>query len=102
MIRCVTFSSDLPSFLPSLEIHDKCVSITGDEAVSARMKREPYRLIDEDARDEGADYEGECSVVTVVAKEVKAMKREESTTKLIEVRTVSTSLSYTECTAYGY
>ena len=62
---------------------------TGDEAVTARMKREPYRVLDEDARDEGGDYEGECSVVTVTAKEIKTIKRDESTSKLIEVCTTS-------------
>ena len=72
---------------------------TGDEAVSARMRREPYRVIDEDARDEGGDYEGECSVVTVVAKEAKMMKREESTTKLIEVRTIFAFLFESEAVA---
>ena len=75
---------------------------TGDEAVSARMRREAYRVIDEDAKDEGGDYEGECSVVTVVAKEAKSMKREESTTKLIEVRALSAFLADTEAIAIDY
>lgn len=51
------------------------------------MKRECYRSIDGDARDEGGEYEGECSVVTLHSKDVKAVKRVDSSTKLLEVST---------------
>ena len=42
--------------------------------------------IDKDARDEGTDYDGDCRVFSFLPKGDKAMKREESNTKLSEVR----------------
>jgi hypothetical protein len=51
------------------------------------MKKECYRSIDGDARDEGGEYEGECSVVTLPQKDVKVVKRVDSSTKLLEVST---------------
>ena len=59
----------------------------GDEAVSGVMKRECYRSIDSDARDEGGEYEGDCSVVTLHNKDFKTVNRIDSNTKLLDVST---------------
>lgn len=47
-----------------------------------------FENIDKDARDEGTDYDGDCRVFSFLSRGDKAMKREESNTKLSEVRKV--------------
>ena len=61
----------------------------GDEIILESSRLACFLDIDKDARDEGTDYEGDCSVFSFLPKGDRALRRDESNTKLSEVRVVA-------------
>ena len=71
-----------------------CYLNLGDEKILESARVVCFANIDKDARDEGTDYDGDCRVFSFLPKGDKALKRDESTTKLSEVRMVIYFLFY--------
>ena len=65
--------------------------VLGDEKILESSRVVCFSDIDKDARDEGTDYEGDCSVFSFLPKRDRALRRDKSNTKLSEVRVATCS-----------